>query len=455
MTIQENGTSSWQLFLHENPDVEFVLVQFMVYNANFLVRIIPVARFTSLMKTGKLLSLTQAVFYLLPYDNLAEGGSPVGVFYLKPDLSTLYRQIGSPNRAVIMADGVKEDGVTLIEQCPRSRLKYLSDTLIQKKGYFALVGFEVEVVFMKKITNSDGQLVEYQLINKNHSFQSMTTEDNEYFDIVEEIARSLLAAGISIEQFHAEAAPGQWEFVLPPSEPVKAVDVLIKARAIISQIAEKHQLRATLYPRPSESHAGNGAHVHISINTLQENTQKSSEEQKLNQESFFAGIMDHFPAVLAFTLAQQESYSRVQSGIWSGGEYATWGWENKETPLRRIEDNRFELKLMDGLANPYLALSAIFAAGIDGQRRNLRLSGGPCPVGANLLSPEERKSLGITKLLPKSLSESLDKLIVDNEICDLIGQAIIKPYVAVKRGEIEQVKSWTEVERRNYIISRY
>ncbi|OKL55367.1 hypothetical protein UA08_09402 [Talaromyces atroroseus] len=452
MTIQENGISPWQHFVRENPGIEFVLVQFMGYNANILVRAIPIARFTTLMNTGQLLSLTQAVFYLLPHDHLAEGGSPVGVFYLKPDVSTIYRQIGSPNRVVIMADGVGADGITAVAQCPRSRLKYLSDTLIESTGYFALVGFEVEVVFMKKITDPQGQLVEYQLVNKDHSFQSMTTEDDEYFNMVEEIARSLLAAGISIEQFHAEAAPGQWEFVLPPSQPVKAVDELIKARAIISQTAAKHQLRATLFPRPSESHAGNGAHVHISINPQKGNTKISSPEE---EEYFFAGIMEHLPAVLAFTLSQQESYSRVQSGIWSGGEYATWGWENKETPLRRIEENRFELKLMDGLANPYLALCAIFAAGIDGLRRGISLSGGPSPVGANLLSPEERKRLGITKLLPKSLSESLDQLIADAVICDSIGEAIVKPYVAVKRGEIEQVKSWTDVERRNYLISRY
>lgn len=452
MAIQAKSITAWKQFQNENPGIEFVLIQFMGYNANILVRAIPVARFNTLMNTGALPSLAQVIFYLLPYDHLAAGGIPVGAFYLKPDLSTLYRQIGSPHRAVVIADGVEVDGVTPVAQCPRSRLKYLSDLMTMETEYTALVGFEIEVVFMQKATDADGQVVEYRLVNKNHSFQSITAEDNEYLLIAEEIVRSMLEAGIPIEQFHAEAAPGQWEFVLPPLPPVKAVDTLIKARAIISQTAERYKLRATLFPRPSDSHAGNGAHVHISINP---SSSASPEQKKPKEECFFAGIMEHFSAVLAFTLAQQESYSRVQSGIWSGGEYAAWGWENKEAPLRRIEDNRFELKLMDGLANPYLALCAIFAAGIDGLRRSIRLSGGPCPVGANLLTPEERKKLGVNKLLPKSLSESLDELVADSLICDSMGEAIIKPYVAVKRGEIEQVKSWTEVERRNYLISRY
>lgn len=187
--------------------------------------------------------------------------------------------------------------------------------------------------------------------------------------------------------------------------------------------------------------------MHVSVN-------KKSSLQKNSPESFFAGIMNHLPAILAFTLAQPESYRRVMSGIWSGGEYAAWGWENKETALRRVEDNRFEIKLMDGLANPYLALSAVFAAGIDGLRNCLPLVGGPCRRGANSLSSQEREHLGV-QALPKTLSQSLSALDADTVLCELIGQELIEPYVAVKRGEMEQIKQWTETERRNYLISRY
>lgn len=447
----------WQKFQDANPNTEFVLVQFMGYNANLLMRAIPVARFENLIKKGQTFSLTRAVFYLLPHDHLAEGGEPVGIFSLKPDLSTLYVHPGSPHRAIAIADGVQADGVTAIPGCPRSRLKHLSGLMIQETGYYPLIGFEIEVVFMKRVKNADGSVAEYQLVNKDHSFGSLTIEDEQHMIMIEDIARSLLAAGIKIEQFHAEAAPGQWEFVLPPGRPVEAVDTLIKARGIISRVAEKYQLRATLFPRPSESHAGNGAHVHISCNLDESSPVHSQTEKKQHemQESFLAGILDHLPAILAFTLPQQESYARVQSGIWSGGEYAAWGWENKEIPLRRIEDNHFELKLMDGFANPYLALCALLAAGISGMKRGTRLSAGPCPKGADLLTPEEREKLGIRTLLPKSLSESLDVLISDTVICESIGQAIIEPYIAIKRGEIEQVKTWTEVERKNYLISRY
>ena len=110
---------------------------------------------------------------------------------------------------------------------------------------------------------------------------------------------------------------------------------------------------------------------------------------------------------------------------------------------------------MDGFANPYLALCALLAAGMDGMKKGTQLSAGPCPRGANLLTTEEREKLGIRTWLPKTLSESLDVLASNTVICETIGQAIIEPYVAIKRGEIEQVKTWTEKERRNYLISRY
>lgn len=429
----------------------------MGYNANLIVRAIPVARFEDLIKKGQTFSLTRAIFYLLPHDHLAEGGEPVGIFYLKPDLSTLYPHPRASHRAIVVADAVQADGVTAIPECPRSRLKNLSSSMVQETGYYALVGFEIEVVFMTRAKNADGSVAAYRLTNTDHSFGSLTTDDEQHMVMIEDIARSLLAAGIKIEQFHAEAAPGQWEYVLPPARPVEAVDTLIKARGIITRTAEKYQLRATLFPRPSELHAGNGAHVHISCN-LDESSAASldtHEKQHGKQESFFAGILEHLPAILAFTLPQQESYARVQSGIWSGGEYVAWGWENKEIPLRRIEDNHFELKLMDGFANPYLALCALLAAGMDGMKRGTQLSAGPCPRGANVLSAGGREKLGIRTLFPKTLSESLDVLKSNTVICETIGQAIIEPYLAIKRGEIEQVKTWTEKERRNYLISRY
>lgn len=203
----------------------------------------------------------------------------------------------------------------------------------------ALVGFEIEVLFLKM----DGKT--YTPINENQSWACISADDFVYIELIENIVRALGEVGIFLEHFHSESAPGQWEFVLPPKAPVEAADTLLKARDTIRNIARAYKVHPTLYPRLPQEHAGTGSHVHISINPKEH-------EESLNPEWFFAGVLNHIPPILAFTLPQDISYDRIQAGLWSGGEYACWGWENKEAALRRIKDNYFEIKLMDGLPIP-------------------------------------------------------------------------------------------------------
>ncbi|PLB48927.1 glutamine synthetase/guanido kinase [Aspergillus steynii IBT 23096] len=446
MIVSTSDTARWAEFLRQNEGVEFVWLQYITYSATAIVQIMPVNRFTQLIQDGQSLPITKAIYHLLPGDILADGALPSGACHLKPDLSTLYRQRGSnSHRAVVMTSSLNGDGTPLAE-CARSRLVHLTDLLTQESGYFPLVGFEMEVVFLRRV-RQDGK-VHYESPNTNHSVFSMTNDDKKALDLVEEVVRALLEAGIALEKFHAESAPGQWEFVLPKDTPVKAVDTLLKARAIISDVAERYDVRATMHPRLFPTSAGNGMHTHISINP-------TDGQDLVGAEHFFAGIIEHFPAVLAFNLAHEASYSRVQSGTWSGGEYAAWGWENKEMPLRRITTNRFEVKLLDGLANPYLALSGMLAAGIDGLRKKLPLTGGDCRTASGLLTAAEREALGIKTPLPKSLTDSLDALEADDAVSELVSSAIVSTYLGVKRGEVRHFKGLSDEETKDYLISKY
>jgi len=67
--------------------------------------------------------------------------------------------------------------------------------------------------------------------------------------IVEEIYDVLTEAGIEVQQFHAESAPGQYEVVTGPLPPVEAIDALVFTRDTIYNVAAKHRARATLYPK--------------------------------------------------------------------------------------------------------------------------------------------------------------------------------------------------------------
>lgn len=451
---RQRNTTQWLEFLSQNPRVEFVWLQVLSYTNNTYVRIIPVAKFTQMVETSTYISLPRAAFFLAPGDRLSEGGSPSGSFSLRPDLDTAYCQVGSHGtRAVIQCDCVdKVDGLP-IKECARSRLRELSEAL-NTQGYIPLVGFEVEVVFMKpKRKDSDETLI-YTPLSQNHSWSCITADDFAHMDFIEEIVRSLSDVGIAVENLHTEAAPGQWEFVLPPDSPVKAIDMLLRARETIRNVARSSGLHATLHPRTSPDHAGTGAHVHISVNTPDGSTAETKTIRALD-ESFFAGIIHHMPSILAFTLPQEASYERLMTGIWSGGEYACWGWENKEAPLRRIESNRFELKLMDGLANPYLALCAIMSAGVNGIKTIMSLFGGDCSTAPAGLNKNEREALGIKILLPKTIQESLAALEADGALRTLLDDAIVLKYLAVKREEAVVLAKMTLDEKRNWLIARY
>ncbi|KAK9851005.1 FluG family protein [Penicillium brevicompactum] len=443
----------WDKFLERNVNVEFVWLQFLSNTSNTLVRIIPRAKFSSMLKEQQLLSIPKCVLHLLPEDRLAEGATPSGNFYLRPDISSAYCQAGSNGTRAVM-NVYFEDGAPIAE-CARSTLHHLHSILQSDFGYSLLVGYEVEVMFLSP-KKENGVIVDYEPINTEHSFTSMTPEDRTYMDLIEAVARALATVGIDLEQFHAEAGPGQWEFVLPPAEPVKAIDMLLRARETIMLVAQTFGLRATVYTQPFPEKACNGSHIHISVNPRESNSglAKISPADVQEAESFFAGVMRHFPAILAFALPTDISYQRIMTGIWSGGEYTAWGWQNKEVPFRRIDSTRFELKLVDGLSNPYFVLCAILRAGIIGMQSNLSLTGGPCSIAPARLSVQERHALSITDRLPTSLDASLAALEADKEIQDHLG-AIISSYISVKKGEAEFLRAMDDTQRRNWLIARY
>ncbi|KAJ5414273.1 FluG family protein [Penicillium cosmopolitanum] len=448
---------SFQSFLYNHPNVEFIWLQFMSYTSNTLVRIVPIAKFKKMLQEDQWLALTRAVLHLLPGDRLAEGASPSGKFHLRPDFSTAYCQYGSSGtRAVVNVYSVDSKGEPLPE-CARSRLQELHQTLQYENDCSILIGFEVEVTFLKPKYEGN-QIADYEPLNTpfQHSFTGMAPEDRPHIELIEAVARALKSVDIELEQFHAEAGPGQWEFVLPPFEPVTSIEILLRARETITLVAQSFGYRATVATQPFPQQPANGAHIHMSLNAMNEATtnananvnanrhqnqnqnhdssQTQTQTQTQKAESFFAGILHHFPAILAFALPNDMSYSRIASGTWSGGEYAAWGWENKEVALRRIENNRFEIKLVDGFANPYLVLCALLSAGIIGLRAGLALTGGPCVRAAAQLSADERCMIGLKDALPDHLDASLDALEEDGRIQYLLGQGMVSSYLAVKRG---------------------
>lgn len=432
-------------FLNEYTSTKFLRLQYLDYTSTPRLRIIPVKKALSILENKPDLSigLTKASLGLLQNDTIIPGVYPTGEYRLQADFASL-RPGPYEGYAFVQGEFHEADG-SVLDLCPRSLLRKFVNEAKSLDLEF-LVGFEIEIVFMSR--SEDGFL--QTLSNSGgHAWSSnRALHGNKMLDMLHQIYDSLAVSGIYLEQWHSESATGQYEFVLPPLPPLQAVDALLHAREIISTVVAGYSMRATLYPKPFPDMAGTASHVHISICS-------PDGDKKEVYEPFYAGVLKHLQAIIAFTYSNPASYERMGDGCWAGGRWVAWGTQNRETALRKIEDSHFEVKVIDGLANAYLALAVIIAAGIQGVKDKLELTLGDCLKDPAQLSEEERKTLGITDMLPKDLEAALQALEDDKELRRLVGEDVAVWYIRVKKAEIDLLNGMPASVRKEWIMERY
>ena len=452
--VSLRNLTAFDQFIQENPNIKYIWLQFLDYTATLRLRMVTLAQFRKQLASGKNPGITLALTRLLQDDNLAPGASATGQFLLMPDLSTLTlnKGIDSPSATVQnwwMEDTDQVPNRTHMEGCPRWTLQKQVDALKQEFNISILMGFEIEIIFMRPVSNdTKSEFTEFEPLHTVHSWSNMTYQQLDILPMIEEIVDTLAEVDIHLPQFHSEAAPGQWEFPQPAWEPLKAVDNLYKARDIIRNVAKKHGLKATLYPRPYNFTCGSASHAHFSVNGPGDTVEKY-------QDPFLAGVLEHLPATLAFTLPIEESYARVMAGIWAGGEWVTWGTQNREAPLRKCGPGHWEMKTVDGIGNMYFSMAAVLASGLYGLRQKLRLEHKECTADAAQLSAEEREALGISVRLPNSLDKSLAALEKDDVLKEGLGRRFVADYVALKKAEMDKLNGFGDEKRRIWLMSRY
>ncbi|KAI1617308.1 glutamine synthetase [Exophiala viscosa] len=444
--------TAFDAFLQTNAGIKYIWVQHMDYTGTLRVRMVTTQQFRKQLATGHNMICSAALTRLLQDDFGATGASSTGAFVLAPDLSTLSlnKGISSPSATVQTWWMVEtEDNLAHWDRCPRWLLQSQCDALKSEFNISMLLGFELEIIFMRPIWNEDkSDFVDFAPLHMVHSWSNMTYQQLDMLNIVEEIVELLAELDIHLPQFHSEAAPGQWEFPLPALEPVKAVDTLFKTKDVIRNVAKKHGLKATCYPRPFSFTCGSANHAHFSINGPGNIVEKYD-------APFLAGVLEHLPAILAFTLPIEESYARVSQGIWAGGEYVCWGYENKEVPLRKCGPGHYELKTIDGIGNSYLSMAALLAAGLHGVRQDLKLEHKDCAGDPTHIGEEERQKLGITTKLPDSLDKSLKALDKDRILRRSLGYAAVDDYLAVTQSLMEKLRGFGDEKRRVWLMARY
>ena len=356
------------------------------------------------------------------------GLSPVGECRLIPDLSTLTALPFAGGQAMVSCDMTEPDADTPWEGCPRGALKRVLGRL-SERGYRTLASYEAEFY----VWGPDGPLDSTPYAG---SFALTTAAD-----FVAELAQTLEEMGVRPEQCHAEVGHGNLELSVGEDEALAAADKRVMVLEAIRGVAYRMGLETTMAPKPYLEGAGNGHHLHLSL--YEDDSPvlfDASGALSGTGSGFVAGILEHLPAVMAFTAPSPNSYQRLAPGMWASA-YGAYGLDNREAAVRLASPvagresatANIELKPVDVTCNPYLALSAVLAAGMDGVDRALD-PGEPTMVDPALLGDEERASRGI-RPLPTSLEEALDALEGDHALVQALGEPLVRTHVAVARAQ--------------------
>ncbi len=261
------------------------------------------------------------------------------------------------------------------------------------------------------------------------------------YDLIKEICDSMIEMGWEPYQNDHEDANGQFEMNWNYDNCLVTADRHVFFKYMVKSLAEKHGLRATFMPKPFEDLTGNGCHAHISLwsgktNKFLDNGDKLG-LTKLAY-NFLGGIINLAQPLTAFFNPTINSYRRINApptksgSTWSPSSISYTG--NNRTHMIRIPDaGRFELRLMDGSANPYLLQAGVIAAGLYGL--NNKSDPGEA-LTCNMYT--EYKNYPNLKKLPDELEESLSKLEDSKELKESFGEDVIKSYIKLKNTEIDQ-----------------
>ena len=333
----------------------------------------------------------------------------------------------------------------LSDLCPRGLLIRVLEHAFNTFGIGFALGVEIEFCLVPY----NG--VEQSVSGIDTSNFAGTTTLNEQDGFICDLYNYFEMQDIDVEMIHSESAPGQVEVVLTYGYDIlKICDNVVFAKETIRACAKKHKMRALFSPKVYGDQAGNGMHIHLSLrdktsSNPSKNIFPGQEAFSISQigQSFIEGILIHLKGLLATTLPTQHSFARVGAGCWTGHKIG-WEVEDKESPLRVCLDSgsqlatNIELKLIDNSCNVYLALATILWSGLDGIQKTMRL----------------RPRMNLEKdahPIPSCLSECLDDLEKSDLFERLLGEKLLKCYVAVKRAEINHAAA-SNMETKDYIL---
>lgn len=269
---------------------------------------------------------------------------------------------------------------------------------------------------------------------------------------------TLTSWGLDVLQIDHEDAHGQYEVNFAYDDALASADHLMGFKLAAHALAEQRGLIFSMMPKPFANQPGSGMHFHASLwdhHGQCVSTPAEGEAGPLSSigRHFMAGVLAHSAALCALAAPTVNSYKRLVVGHSLSGTswapaYVAHGPNNRTCVIRTLPD-RFEWRLPDASANPYLATAGLIAAGLDGIERELD-AGPNCEDDLFQCSLSDIEGRGIG-LLPQSLAQALDALAADTVIGQALGAELLGEFLRLKRDE------WTDYARHvsDWELQRY
>jgi glutamine synthetase len=271
-------------------------------------------------------------------------------------------------------------------------------------------------------------------------------------ELVLEIMELLAAFDVPLEGFHTETGPGVYEAAIAVEPGLAAADRAALFKVAVKEIAARHNLTPTFMAKWNPALPGSSGHIHQSLThpgnpeNLFSGGAADGDGMSILMRHYIAGQMANMQELMAVFCPTINSYKRTVPGAWAPVS-ASWGVDNRTTAVRAIPSGsksaRVELRITGADINPYLAMAASLAAGLDGIDRNLELSAATVNAYADGSSA-----------LPRSLAEATRLFRLSRVAREWLGEEFVDHYASTREWEVRQYeKAVTDWELARYFES--
>ena len=358
---------------------------------------------------------------------------PRSEYYARGDALTARALPWMAGYARIVGDGFV-DGEPF-DACPRQVLKRAVGRLAAR-GWTLQTGIEPEFFLLRRDAGGQWQPVDMadRLDKPSYDLKSLPRQA----PFMRALHEALRGCGLDVLQLDHEDAHGQFEVNFRHADALTSADHVMLFKQAAHAIAEAHGAVFSMMPKPFANQPGSGLHFHVSL-WSQARCLFASDDGDLSAlgRQFMAGVLHHAAALCAIAAPTVNSYKRLVVGESLSGTswapaYVAHGPNNRSAMVRTLPC-RFEWRVPDASANPYLATAALIAAGLDGIDRGLD-PGPACTDDLFALPLADIRARGIA-LLPQSLEAATDALEASTLMRDTLGATLHREFVRLKRDE--------------------